>query len=141
MRTSRIIGFALLCLSLAAQNKVTFPKTLEGSGRVCWGHLWRTDKTLYWKSVFASCKSPYTVISQEGLHWVLKVNRSKMCAYEKIEVESQAPDNPSVGFWSVSGYTHALTDNDSASCTMYDVTPSALRRARKELADSKGKNL
>ncbi len=133
----------LLALSLSsmAQQVVTFPKILEGSGHTCFGHLWHTDKTLYWKEVYSSCRSPYTVVSHDGSRWLLKVNKSKSCAFELIEITNPVPDS----FWYATVFYKASDLNrpnsgDYDSCTMYDVTPAALDRARKELAQSKAKN-
>ncbi len=131
MKLHVLACLAALSLSSTAQDGVTFPKILEGGGRACWGHLWRTDKTLYWKSVYVSCRSPYAVISHEGQHWLLKVQKSKTCAYELIEVEA-APNDPAHYFWNVTGYTKASDLHqpgaDSDSCGMYPVTAAEVPR-------------
>ncbi len=74
---SILVCLALLTLQSAAQDAVTFPKILEGGGHTCYGHLWRTDKTLYWKAVFTSCRSPYTVVSQEGSTGSSRLRRAR----------------------------------------------------------------
>ncbi len=133
MRLRILACLAALSLSSTAQEGVTFPKILEGNGRACWGHLWHTDKTLYWKAVYISCRSPYTVVAHEGLHWLLKVEKSKACAYELIDVEVQ-PNNPDHYFWDVTGYFHASDlhnkEADTMGCGMYRVTAGKVNPRR-----------
>lgn len=134
MKTSRTILCCTLLFTVlaSAQEKVGVPPILEGGGHACWGHLWHTDKTLYWKAVFTSCRSPYTVVSHEGQHWLLKVNKSKLCAYELITID---PSESTYYPWNVVGYLHASDLNksqtDTLGCGMHPVTAAEVPQERR----------
>ncbi len=114
---------AAASLSSTAQDALPWPKILEGNGRACFGHLWSTGKTLYWESVFTSCRSPYTVVSHEGEQWLLKVQKSKTCAYELIGIKH---DESNMYPWLVTAYLYSSDLNNKnvypMDCGMLPVT-------------------
>jgi hypothetical protein len=96
---------------------------LEGSGRVCNGHLKVGEGQLRWTNPYNTCVSRYQVVSQNGMEWVLRVKRSKSCGFGAIEIKKTDPTDAK-SFWSVSGFeTEQLvgkTPNQAGlSCLMY----------------------
>jgi hypothetical protein len=96
---------------------------LEGSGRVCNGHLKVGEGRLRWTNPYNACVSRYQVVSQDGMEWVLKVKRSKSCGFGAIEIKKTSSTDAK-SFWSVSGFeTEQMvgkTPNQAGlSCLMY----------------------
>ena len=73
---------------------------IEGTGRVCWGHLRVSQERIRWTTPFNKCDSKYQVALHQGTRWVLKVDRGAKCAFAAIEIERPDPNS----YWSVTGY-------------------------------------
>lgn len=80
------------------------PREMEGGGRACYGHFLHTGSRLDWKATFTSCQSAFTVIEHKDLHWLLKVKKSRTCAYSVIEVQGAVPSSANQGMWNITGY-------------------------------------
>lgn len=115
---------ALLGCSAQATAADPVPRLmLEGTGRVCNGHLKVGEGRLRWTNPYNTCVSRYQVLSQDGMKWVLKVDRSKSCGFGAIEIKKTDPSDAK-SFWSVSGFeTEQMvgkTPNQAGlSCLMY----------------------
>lgn len=119
MRRTWVLCAMVATVAGAQTSSVSgIPKNLEGGGRVCYGHFTHTDSRLSWKAVYSSCSSPFTVATHEGLHWVLKVKRSKACAYEAIVVTGVNPAVNKQGMWAVTGYSR-MADIDKPGAESY----------------------
>lgn len=121
MRAIHAVAFiAFLVVTAPAQEPVPFPQTLEGTGHACKGRLRLTSNNLYWKAVFDTCKSPYSVVSHNGTTWLLQVKYSKTCGYDLIEI---SPGSEHPGEWIVEGLTNPKYPLGNLACAMYEVTP------------------
>lgn len=100
-----IVALTAAVASAQTRSVSSIPKDMEGGGRACYGHFIHTASRLSWRATYTSCSSPFTVNEHKDLHWVLKVNRSKTCAYEAIEVLGVIPSDANQGMWSVVGYS------------------------------------
>lgn len=104
-RSASVLALAALrgCTAQANAADQVPHLLLEGSGRVCSGHLKVGEGRLQWTNPFNTCVSRYRVLSQGGMKWVLKVDRSKRCGFGAIEIRKTDPSDAK-SFWSVSGF-------------------------------------
>jgi hypothetical protein len=123
-------GFLFACVLLSivskgvAETATPIPQlSLEGTGRVCGGHLEIKKDRLRWTNPFNTCLSQFQVLSQNGMDWILKVERSTNCKFAAIEIKKTDPTD-SQSFWSVSGFeTEKMVGKEPSqaglSCLMY----------------------
>jgi hypothetical protein len=102
--TAALALAALMGCTAQATAADTVPHLmLEGTGRVCNGHLKVGEGRLRWTSPYNTCVSRYQVVSQDGMTWVLKVEQSKSCGFGAIEIKKTDPKDVK-SFWSISGF-------------------------------------